>query len=432
MEMTSVDEDGQQETSRIVVEVITGDVNRQTEHTKTGNKNIGTANSCRGCKETLQSRDARSHWCHSLGCQKLKKEKHNERRRDKRKLHAVTNLPRIVKTLPECNYNSQFSFANKRDEMMSSGAIVLRGFLSEMETGVLFWHSSSLMHISEKNGSTKTISGNYTEIDVDTTDTTMVDGPLPKVLDKVTGLAKACAKSLFNQDQEIGLMYINKNASCTHQQLLHADSLFQSFVKVLVCLTKSAEPTRYVPYDRLFGEPIRKPSDATRLKIASRFQEMLPVGPGMSVDRLYKQTLPVTSSNLEMGDAVVFLGDFIHGGPGNKNTQDRRMLFVNTWSNSGENISRNNPLDRQVNIYTLMEILYENEDGTERRKRTIEALSRHLYSNGSDSSQIKYHARNLGNGNQKRFQADLRLLNTEIKKISGGTNDRLVPDDLLF
>ena len=93
---------------------------------------------------------------------------------------------------------------------------------------------------------------------------------------------------------------------------------------------------------------------------------------------------------------------------------------------------RNNPLDRQVNIYTLKEILYKTEGETERRSKTIEALSRHLHSNGSDSSQVKFHARNLSHGDKKQFQMDLRSLNAELKKIKGNGNNRHVSDDLLF
>ena len=197
-------------------------------------------------------------------------------------------------------------------------------------------------------------------------------------------------------------------------------------------MTKMSSPTRYVPYDRLYGDPIRDPVQATRFRIASRFQEMLPVGPELSVDRLNSQAVPVVKTTLEMGDALVFLGDFIHGGPSNLGMFDRRMLFVNTWSKDGEQITRNNPLDRQVNIYTLMEILYENDGDKERRRKTIEALSRHLHSNGSDASQVKFHAKNLSQGNNKQFQTDLRLLNAEVKKIKANTFDQRVSDDLLF
>jgi hypothetical protein len=410
---------------------ISVDVEKEIKRNDTGQ----TVNTCRGCDRTLESKDGRSHWCPLPGCQNLKRNSHNQRRREKRQKqneNARANNRGINKPLPEFNYNANFLLSEKKKAIMESGAIVLRGFLTEIEAEVLYWHSSALQLQSERDGSSKTISGNYTEVDLPLPQKMINRRPLSSILEKVVGFAKSCCIDLFGNEPEMGLMYINKEASCQHQQLLHADSLFQSHIKMLICVTEKTKPTRYVPYDRLFGEPIRDIRGATRYRIADRFQEMLPVGPMLSVGRLYSRSLPVVASTFEMGDAMMFLGDFIHGGPNNPCALDRRMLFVNTWSNEGEKITKNNPLDRQMNIYTLMEILYEKEKDGERRKKTIEALSTHLHSNGSDQSQVKFHASNLSNGNSARYRADLRSLNVEIAKIKERDGLEQVSDNLLF
>jgi hypothetical protein len=393
-----------------------GVVDKGIKRKKTG----GKVNTCRGCDTMLESTDGRSHWCLKSSCRNLKKESHNRRRREKRQKQNETVLVKIKGTerpIPECNFNANFSFTEKKEEIMESGVIVLRGFLTEIEAEVLYWHSSSLQQQSEKEGSSKEISGNYSEVDITLPEKGSNRRPLSCILEKVTGFAKSCGKNLFGHDPAMGLMYINKGANCHQKQLLHAYSIFQSNVKMLICMTKMSHPTRYVPYNRLYGEPIRDPKEATMYRIADRFQEMLPVGPMLSVGRLvYSRSLPVVPSTLEMGDALLFLGDFIHGGPSNPNPTDRRMLFVNTWCNDGVKISNNNPLDRQMNIYTLMEILYENDKDSERRKKTIEALSRHLYSNSSDPSQVRFHASTLSHGNGARYRADLQSLTSEIAK----------------
>lgn len=396
------------------------DADKEREDKKRIKRRKGITNRCRGCGSTLPSMDARLHWCKSGNCRLRRAESErleNKKRREKKKKGGEPRKSERMGDITQYHYNPQFCFKDKIEEIISNGGIIIRGFLTAEEGEMLYWLSEVEMNNAKKNKTFKTQSAKFKEYPVDTTGIREGRSVTRAVMEKVNDLVVLFSVEIFGHHPKCTLTYHQKGANCYSQQLLHADSVFQRFFKVTVQLTPTAVPIRYVPYNHLVGEKITCSSDATRKRVAERFQEMLPNPAVYNADKLYNLARPISITGLDIGDVVITLGDLIHGETGNHMSTNGRTLVVKTMGEAGR------PLEsiykKQLDVWTLFAMISKNtkNDEEETRAKMRQALARHLHSNKSDGLQTKWHVTAMCGGNDSLIKTEMAMMNTIQKEL---------------
>ena len=325
--------------------------------------------------------------------------------------------------IPEIIYNSK---PGPRKEILETvaflvkytGAVVLRKMVPEDNCEMMLLHAQQLSREPDPVKNT-TISGFYKEI-------SLRDDPYENMTAQGSGLQKAlvtaveplksvaaqgfgwklasgyrCTKHPFGG---VGLMYIKQNAKSPISQPLHADSGYQCNMKGLIALSREPMvPTDYIPYTMLGNgiTPLDKEWEKSGGEVDCH-QMRARFGPVFESQNgqldIYRQGVrkSVLKPNedgsprmMEKGDCLLFCGDFVHGGPGNKGGSERHNLFVSfqhvpvapKYEKQVED-----RLDMQMHPGSYAEFLYP-----KRGKRFTDLCLDHLVANGIHASEYSFY-----------------------------------------